>query len=65
LKRASFNLFADELRKQGISEKRIRIVLENMIKNGFAEGNDRIGYILTEKGVIEAEKIIYGRLGVV
>ena len=64
MKRASFELFAKELRKQGVSEDRIRDVLENMIKEGLAEGNDRIGYILTEKGVIEAEKLIYRKMGV-
>ena len=65
MKRASFELFAKELREQGFSEEKIREVLETMIKDGLVEGDDAQGYILTEKGVTKTEKIIYGNVGVV
>lgn len=65
MKRAFFELFAKDLRKQGFSNEKIRDVLKGLIEKGLAEGNDKIGYIITEKGVIVIEKIIYGKMGVI
>lgn len=65
MKRASFELFADELRVQGFSEEKIRSILKTMIEEGLCEGNDEVGYSLTEKGVGVVETNIYRKLGVV
>ena len=65
MRRASFEVFADELRVQGYSEEKIREILKTMIEEGLCEGDDAQGYILTEKGVTTIEKQIYGRMGVV
>ncbi len=65
MRRASFDLFAKDLLARGVPEERIRSVLKKMIDQGYCEGSDEIGYILTEKGVIQAEKEIYGKFGVV
>ena len=65
MNRASFEMFADELRAQGFSEEKIREVLEKMIEDGLCEGNDEDGYILTEKGVSSVEGRIYRGFGVV
>lgn len=64
MRRASFNLFANELRSKGYSEKKIREVLNKMIEDGLAEGDDRRGYVLTEKGLAEIERRIYRNIGV-
>lgn len=65
MNRASFELFAKELRRQGYTDEQIREVLETMIKEGLAEGDDAQGYILTEKGVTIAEKKVFASVGVV
>ena len=65
MRRASFEFFAKDLRAKGVSNKRIRDILQILIDRGYCEGNDEKGYILTEKGVNEVEKMIYGKLGVV
>lgn len=65
MRRASFELFAEDLKKKGYSNGKIREILTKMIKEGYAEGNDHKGYILTEKGVIAIERMIFGSIGVV
>lgn len=65
MRRAAFDLFAKDLLARGIPEERIRAILQKLIDKGYCEGSDEKGYILTEKGVTEIEKIIYGKLGVV
>ena len=65
MRRASFDLFAKDLLARGVSEKRIRAILQKLIDKGYCEGSDERGYILTEKGVNEIEKTIYGKFGVV
>ena len=65
MRRAPFSDFAKGLREQGFSEEKIREVLEKLIREGYAEGNDAEGYIITEKGVTEIEKMIFKSVGVV
>lgn len=65
MRRASFELFAEDLRRKGYSNKKIRRILEKMIEEGLAEGNDYRGYVLTERGVAEVEKRIFRSVGVV
>lgn len=64
MRRASYELFADELRKQGYSNKKIREILDKMIEDGLAEGNDLDGYVLTERGVEAVEHKIFDSMGV-
>ncbi len=63
--RVSFKSFANELRAQGFSEEKIISILKEMLKEGLCEGNDEIGYDLTDKGVNKVEANIYHKLGVV
>lgn len=65
MRRALFDLFAKELLAQGYPEERIRGILKDLIDKGYCEGNDEIGYILTDKGVNQIEKEIYGKFGVI
>jgi len=65
MRRASFDLFAKDLLARGVPEKRIRAILQKLIDEGYCEGSDERGYIITEKGVNEVEKTIYGKFGVV
>jgi len=66
LRSASFELFCEWLKEKGITDrKRAREILYELIELGLAEGNDEVGYILTEKGFIEAEKRIYDSVGVI
>ncbi len=65
MRRASFDLFAKDLLARGVPEKRIRAILQKLIDQGYCEGSDERGYIITEKGVNEVEKTIYGKFGVV
>lgn len=65
MRRASFDLFAKDLLARGVPEKRIRAILQKLIDQGYCEGSDKRGYIITEKGVNEVEKTIYGKFGVV
>lgn len=66
LRSASFELFFEWLKEKGITDrKRAREILDDLIELGLAEGDDEVGYILTEKGVVEAEKKIFGTVGVV
>jgi len=66
LRSASFELFCEWLKEKGITDrKRAREILYELIELGLAEGNDEVGYILTEKGFIEAEKIAFAEVGVV
>ena len=65
MNRASFELFANELRAQGFSEEKIRSVLKAMIDEGLCEGDDERGYVLTEIGVKTIEAKIYRKLGVI
>ena len=66
LRRASFELFCEWLRERGITDrKRAREILDELIELGLAEGDDEGGYILTEKGVVEAEKKVFSSVGVV
>jgi len=66
LRSASFELFCEWLRERGITDrKRAREILDELIELGLAEGDDEVGYILTEKGFVEAEKKIFGSVGVV
>ena len=66
LHRASFELFFLWLSEKGITDrKRAREILDELIELGLAEGDDEVGYILTEKGVDEAEKKIFSDVGVV
>ncbi len=65
MRRASFDLFAKDLLARGVPEKRIRAILQKLIDEGYCEGSDEKGYIITEKGVNEVEKTIYGKFGVV
>lgn len=64
MRRASYELFARDLRRQGHSDKKIREILDKMLEEGLAEGNDLDGYVLTEKGVTVAERKIYDSMGV-
>lgn len=63
--RASFEAFTNEFRVQGFSEEKIRSLFKEMLDRGLCDGNDEIGYSLTEKGVDKVEAIIYQKLGVV
>ena len=63
--RVSLESFANELRAQGFSEEKIRSILKEMLDSGLCEGNDEIGYDLTEKGVNRVEAHIYHKLGVI
>lgn len=65
MRRAPFWVFAEDLKKKGYSDEKIREIIEKMIEEGLAEGNDSNGYILTEKGVTEAERRIFRSMGVV
>jgi len=66
LRSASFELFCEWLRERGITDrKRAREILDELIELGLAEGDDEGGYFLTEKGVVEAEKKVFGDVGVV
>jgi len=66
LRSASFELFFEWLREKGITDrKRAREILDELIELGLAEGDDEFGYILTEKGVVEVEKKLFGDVGVV
>jgi len=66
LRSASFELFCEWLKEKGITDrKQAREILYELIELGLAEGNDEVGYILTEKGFIEAEKRIYDSVGVI
>ena len=64
MNRASFDFFAEDLKRQGYSDEDIRRILDKMIEDKLVEGNDEIGYILTEKGVEIIEKQIYSSMGV-
>lgn len=66
LRRAPFELVCEWLKEKGITDrKRAREILDELIELGLAEGDDEVGYILTERGVVEAEKKIYDSFGVV
>ena len=66
LRRAPFDLFLEWLKEKGITDrKRVREILDDLIEQGLVEGDDGVGYILTEKGVVEAEKKVFGGIGVV
>jgi len=64
MNRASFDFFAEDLKRQGFSDEDVRRVLNKMLENGLVEGNDEIGYVLTEKGVEVVERQIYSSVGV-
>lgn len=64
MRRAPFWIFAEELRMKGYSYKKIREILEKMIEEGYAEGDDYKGYVLTEKGVTEIERRAFESIGV-
>ena len=64
--RISFEAVYEYLKEKDITDQqRARKILEDLIALGLAEGNDDIGYILTEKGVSEVEMTFYGEMGVV
>lgn len=65
MRRVPFWVFADDLRKQGYSNKKIREIINKMIEEGLAEGDDVRGYILTEEGVAEVERRVFKSVGVV
>ena len=66
LHRASFESVLEWLKEKGITDrKKAREILDELIELGLAEGDDEFGYILTEKGVVEAEKKIFRDFGVV
>ena len=63
--RLSYEQFSFVLMKNGHPKKEIRRVIKEMIEAGYVEGDDETGYVLTDKGVLEAERHIYNGIGVV
>ena len=64
--RASFEKIFEWMKEKGITDRNQALkLIDRIIELGLAEGNDEVGYILTEKGVNEAEKHIYDSVGVV
>jgi len=60
LRSASFELYFEWLKEKGITDqKRAREILGELIELGLVEGDDEVGYTLTEEGVVEAEKRIF------
>ncbi len=60
LRSASFELYCEWLREYGITDqKRARQILGDLIERGLVEGDDEVGYTLTEGGVVEAERRIF------
>lgn len=44
--------------------RKIREILDKMIEEGLAEGDDYKGYVLTEKGVAQVERVAFNSIGV-
>ncbi len=60
LRSASFELYCEWLSEYGITDrKRAREILDKLIELGLVKGDDEVGYILTEEGVIDAERRIF------
>ncbi len=60
LRSASFELYCEWLSEYGITDrKRARKILDELVELGLVKGDDEVGYTLTEKGVIDAEKRIF------
>jgi len=51
MRRASFELFAEDLRRKGYSNKKIRRILEKMIEEGLA-GGTITGVTSSPRGVL-------------
>ena len=65
LRSASFELFCEWLKEKGITDrKRAREILDELIELELVKGDDEVGYTLTEEGVFEAEKKIFGDIKV-
>ena len=66
MNRASIDLLCEWFKEKGIEDpKKIREIINSLLEKGVLEGNDKEGYVLTTKGVIVAEKDIFGSYGVV
>ena len=60
LRSASFELYCEWLSEYGITDrKRARKILDELVELGLVEGDDEVGYTLTEEGVVDAEKRIF------
>jgi len=60
LRSASFELFCEWLKEKGITDRKLaREILVELIVVGLVEGDDEVGYTLTEEGVVEAERRIF------
>lgn len=64
MKRLSFEEISDVFKNKKYTTIQVRHIILDMIASGHLNGNDEAGYLLTSKGVLEAERHIYRRIGV-
>ncbi len=64
--RVSFEAVYEYMKEKGVTDRqRAHEILEDLIALGLAEGSDKAGYVLTERGVYEGEEKFYGDMGAV
>ena len=65
LRRLSFEELSEVFKKKKYTRTQSHQAILDMVASGHLNGNDKVGYLLTNKGVFEAERHLYGRIGVV
>ena len=65
-KRASLEEFIVWIREYGVNAtpEKAREILNHLIERGYAEGNDEIGYVITEKGIAKVHEDALKKVGV-
>lgn len=57
MRRLSFEEISDVVKKKKYRKPQVRRVILDMIASGHMSGNDKVGYLLTNKGVFKQRDI--------